>query len=984
MIKCLKIILILLSAVTAAYAANEKGLRIRPLAQEEFNLQPGQILDTTFRITNTTNKEYELIVDVKIPSNWKLITEEFPFYLASNQTKTRKLSVFIPETAPPGNYTIQYLARARKYPAIRDYYSINVNILSSERLTVRLIEIPEYVTAGDDYQASFSVTNKSNRERKIFIEMEDKQSSAFNIEPKNFKLKPGRSQLVTVNIRAIDKTEYKYIKYQRLKFTAKTLLNGGSKSTASVFCSTQIIPLSIDSQKEIPPSAENPKKKVTNAPGYLPHPSPPSADDKITIRLKNAKEAIQTKPRQIVTAVIAIKNYTKQTRQLILDMKLPEDWYLITKDFPFLLHPDQTVSKLVSFFVPQTAAAGQYKVTFIAKDENYPSLRDSCSAYVTVLPVNNLQVKLLEAPKYVIAGDQYETSFLVTNNGNVDYNVITEIYSAKKLPFSFQPKEFTLAPGQSKTVNVTVNTEKDINRKLKHFIRLTAQAQQKGETKIKAQSSTRIEILPRISGSKDKYHRIPSELKFTYVSENNADATSGLQVELQGQGTLDEERKKHIKFRFRGPDIQDESIFGRRDEYFLSYWTKDYELHLGDRSFSLSPLTENYLYGRGIEGILHIDQKFDLGAYYLQTRWLNTKTYETAAFINYLMDDKQKIGLNLLRKTRNEDTDYIFSLYSHLRPAKDTNLELEYALGPGTDYKDNAYLARLYGKNKFFSYYVKLNHAGPDYPGYYNDLDYISTGLTIPLNRRLRINAAFRREKNNLDLDPALYSAPLEKYYQLGLDYKIFKDTTVSIDFKGRDRKDRLQNPDFDYDEKHFRFALAQNLGRLTLNTAAESGKTKNYLTNQTVDTKRYTLSAYYCPNREQTYSGYLYYDDDSSFTGESKKSITIGANAGLEIAKKTSLKFSFQTNDYQSSSFGDRDNFQLKLTHTFKNDNKLSILARYTEYQNSIIEDETSMMLQYSVPVGIPVYKKNPSAPSRDLSSTNNLKILSENVSLH
>ncbi len=671
------------------------------------------------------------------------------------------------------------------------------------------------------------------------------------------------------------------------------------------------------------------------------------------------KELIETEPRQIVTTAFRITNSTDKKREFISEVKLPKGWALITKDFPFELNPNETDTKLVSFFVPQATLAGKYEITYLVRDRKYPSIRDFYTIYAVVLPVVKLEVQLLDAPEAVIAGEDYKASFVIVNQSNTENAVRIKIDSSGNLPFAVDADTFRLAPGESKKVNVTVKTDTEITEILRHRLQLTVEAVEDSKTKAEAKSASSVEILPRISGVEDNFHRIPAELTFRYVSQKNEERQSGLQTELRGGGTLDEEGKKHIQFRFKGPDIQEKTTFGERDEYFLELRTEDYELGFGDRSYSLSSLTENYLYGRGLEGKLNINDDFSLGAYHMKTRWREPATEETAAYMDYLINDKYKVGMNYLRKNRDGKVSNITSVEGELEPFKNTQLDLEYALGPGGTKEDNAYLTRLYGRSNWLRYYLKLTHAGPDYPGYYSGFDYVSGGVTLPIDKHLRLNASFRRQKNNLDLDPSFYSAPLEKYYQFGLDYKMKTNTTFSFDWLSRDRRDQLDSPKFDYQDNTFRFGVGQSFKKLTLRGSAELGETKNKLDHTTSDSEKYTASAHFSPTNKQSYSGYLYYDKNSDFTGEDRRSTTVGVSARYKIAKRTSFSYALRTNDYQGSAQGGRDNLELRLSHTFANENKLSILARQIRYKNSNSEDDTAVMIQYTIPLGPPVARK-------------------------
>lgn len=359
-------------------------------------------------------------------------------------------------------------------------------------------------------------------------------------------------------------------------------------------------------------------------------------------------ELFETEPKNIVTATFEVTGASDEELEFVSDVKLPEGWKLIIPSFPFRLAPNGTEIRLVSFFVPQTALAGQYEIIYRVNSVKYPSISDFAKNYVAVLPVTRLKIKVLEAPEYAVAGEEYQVSFMILNESNVETAVGIKIDSGENLPFIVDDERFQLAPGKLKTVKVAVKTDAKLEKILKHRLQLTACALE--DEKIKAQAASWVEIIPRISGSLEKFHRIPATITFRQVSERkNEEDKSGFQAEVSGRGTLDEEGKKHVEFLFRVPDAREKSNLGERDKYFFGYWTEDRALYLGDRSYSLSPLTENNLYGRGIEGNMKIDS-LNLEAWHMKTLWLDPEKEQTAFHFDYLFRDRHRMGLNLLKK----------------------------------------------------------------------------------------------------------------------------------------------------------------------------------------------------------------------------------------------------------------------------------------------------------------------------------------------
>jgi len=331
-------------------------------------------------------------------------------------------------------------------------------------------------------------------------------------------------------------------------------------------------------------------------------------------------------------------------------------------------------------------------------------------------------------------------------------------------------------------------------------------------------------------------------------------------------------------------------------------------------------------------------------------------------------------------------------LYGQLSLIENTDVELEHAYGVknnnGSE-DDHATLLGVTGYQRSISYAFKYIHAGPDYPGYYSDMDYLSVGLAAPLGERLRLNTAFRQQKNNLDLDPTLTSAALDRYRQVGLGYKFTTGTHLSLEYRNRNREDRLPSPTFDYKEDTLRFSLSHRFKKFNLTASGESGKTKNELTDQTSILQRYTTSAYFRPTQRQSYSGYLSYDTHSNLAGQKSPRITAGLNSFYRIADRTSLNISVQIEDYLESGNGEssedslgsgneegsmdysgsgneeRHNLELGLTHTvrskieFFDNNKISVTSWYSSHQYSEKDDEMSFLLTWTIPFGLPVSRK-------------------------
>ena len=231
---------IMFLALTAPYvAAADEGLEVRPAGGELFQVRPREIVTTTFRVTNRTDENRLFISEVELPEGWRLITEDFPFELKPHESVAKLVSFLVPETTSIGRYKIKYVVRAREYPAIRDFHTIEVIVLPG-RKEKEPQETPPYAIAGEDYRICFSVTNNSQAEDIITISVESSEDIPLTVDSQKFKLGPGQSRIITVTVRP-DAGIAKKLKH-RLRVTAQIGQSGKPETQASAVHSMEIAP----------------------------------------------------------------------------------------------------------------------------------------------------------------------------------------------------------------------------------------------------------------------------------------------------------------------------------------------------------------------------------------------------------------------------------------------------------------------------------------------------------------------------------------------------------------------------------------------------------------------------------------------------------------------------------------------------------------------------------------------------------------------
>jgi hypothetical protein len=248
-------------------------------------------------------------------------------------------------------------------------------------------------------------------------------------------------------------------------------------------------------------------------------------------------------------------------------------------------------------------------------------------------------------------------------------------------------------------------------------------------------------------------------------------------------------------------------MFGQYDEYKLNYLTSDIDVRSGDQSYSLSPLTSNYHYGRGAGIDLHIQESpIGFGGYYLKERWRTPDLKETALYVTGMVTDSIQMRLNYLNKETDayekvdSIQDNIWSLEARYRLKERMNIQMEYAYSDRDrqrGVKDDAYRIEWDGSIAKTGYYrIAKFHAEPNYYGYYHDTDSSYASLSYPLGARLQGHLSFNRWiRTNLDLS-ARYLSTLptgnpvggrcniirsQKIWSLSVDYGHFQLVMTSI-----------------------------------------------------------------------------------------------------------------------------------------------------------------------------------------------------------
>jgi hypothetical protein len=672
-------------------------------------------------------------------------------------------------------------------------------------------------------------------------------------------------------------------------------------------------------------------------------------------------ELIQTEPNKTVTTVFRVTNTSTGDHEFVPEAGLPEGWKLVTQDFPFRLSENGMEIKIVSFYIPQNTTAGLYEIDYRVKDRQFPSIEDQFRLSVRVIPYRKITVRPIEPPRSAVAGESYVVRMLVHNESNVSDSAVVEVKSNMGYPVSAAPTVFALNKGEMKDIAVSVQTDPKLSYISKDHLQVTVRLLR--DKQVVASDLVSVDLFPRITGTSDSFHRIPATVTLSQVFGNDGRTVNGgngygFQGEIEGGGTLAEGSDKTLQFRLRGPDIYQTSIYGQHDEYVFSLSSKHGAIHIGDRPYSLSTLTDQSRYGRGIEGQWQFGHT-QIGGFYHRTRWYTPSIGELSGYVKYKPAAAATIGLNALRQNQGGREDGLVSMTGSYSAGRNFQAEAEAAAGGDGKKTPGGYYLKLAGQTSRFYGFMDLIYTDPGFPGYFKDTRFLSGGFSVDLMENFRLNAAYRYEKQKYTIDTTLYSAPLGRFAQVGLNYRLPGGTSVLAELVRQSREDRYLFSRFNYAETLFRIKLSKAFSILSFDGSIEAGRTEDRILDRTAGTQRYSGSMFLHPSGLYSCRVYAYYDDNRRYGGDRSNRLTLGFDAEANPFRDTQVKVHYQNNHSPENYYLDRDLFEIQLSKNWNQRHLIGLRARQTIVRNSFSRKEAAFLLDYRLNLGIPVSRK-------------------------
>ncbi|HEY6953573.1 MAG TPA: hypothetical protein VI758_14290, partial [Bacteroidota bacterium] len=535
---------------------------------------------------------------------------------------------------------------------------------------------------------------------------------------------------------------------------------------------------------------------------------------------------LESRPGTVAAVGIKVTNTAVQKRQYQSQLVLPQGWKVVARDFPFELQPSESDVRLVSFSIPSDAPARTYTIRYTIQTELPAHHEATGTIVVVVAPVVELELKLLNAPRFAVTGSTFKTDFLLTNKGNSPAAVMLRFRSSQNFVVKSDSSLLHLSPRETRQVQAGVSTDPTLGR-INHTLELEAIFA--NDTTVRSKVSSVVEVVPRSSRVDEQYHEYTVHAKVREVGQDGKFAAQG---EVSGYGSLNEKETDRLEFLFRGPETQTASILGQRDEYRLSYHTKEFDVFGGDLNYSLSTLTEVGRYATGAGGRATVGN-LSFGGFFNETRWYVPSQREAGGFLNYDVYNNATLGINYLRKREQFSSD-ITTVRALVSPMAGSNLDLEYGTSAKDGKRDAAYSARFNGSRPWIAYDARYVHAGTDFGGYYRDVDFYSASVNLQPIRNLNFQAFASQDRRNLtrdsvqvlSADTIRVNAPRNGLYQAGIGWSDF----VSVSVRRMTQQDVLENPTFKRQDDAILTRLGYNFRNVNLSANIDLGTTSDQL----------------------------------------------------------------------------------------------------------------------------------------------------------
>ena len=615
---------------------------------------------------------------------------------------------------------------------------------------------------------------------------------------------------------------------------------------------------------------------------------------------------------------------------------------------------------IVPIRIAHETAQGDYTVSLEITDVSN-NRTFTISAPITIARLANITVNLVSAPEYVRAGQSIQSDFLIKNNGNTTETIFVESNTVFD-----QPKTFQLQPGAIRMVSVLKPTSPNLGKNEIFNTALSVFTNSNPDHKINAYSSTTIiSIKPT---DDDIYFRYPITASVSYIGMNQrGQYQGGFQAEVAGSSHLKKDHSDMLFFRALTPNPVELSAYTQYEAYFVGYKNKNLYVHLGDKSYSASYLTEFSRYGRGVE--LRLDlHKFSIGGFFNRPRFFENIKEEWNVFSKFRPIEGIEMTAGYLYKEAPSVQDGTFGRPKYsiarlpyfkttARIAKNITIAGEIAYSSTDRSEGIGYMLEGQGYLKNITLATSYIKTNPEFAGYFSETNMFNGNGQVRVLKNLFITGNYIQDAKNYQRDTLYLSAPYRKYTQMGLRYQYLQTGYIALYNGFQKYDDRMEQKKFNYEEKFARIDISQKIGAFNVNIESYWGKTNNILNAFSGNSSYYTANLGF-DKFNTSINIYGSYYKTSRYQSANQKMLYYGGNIMSRFSNNSYVSLYYQNNYQPEEYYKDRNLFELRYHQRIYKTHSIDLSGRYMLQRGALNNKDFIVSIRYAAGINMPLKK--------------------------
>lgn len=609
------------------------------------------------------------------------------------------------------------------------------------------------------------------------------------------------------------------------------------------------------------------------------------------------------------------------------------------------------------------AEAGQGVYSVILNGTNrYDGTHFTKTLQVTISGSRKLSLTSLNSPEFIRAGETIQASFLLKNSGNVTEKLILESKNA----VVDHDASITLAPNESKVIGIYKVTNAELGQN--EFQNLNLSVYSLDNPKENQVAYVSVKIISVKPVEEDIYHRLPVSASLSFIGMKNMGVyQDGFQGEIYGKGSLDKENKNQIEFHAVTANPVEFNSFTQYEEYFVNYKRNNFFVHLGDKTYSASYLTEFARYGRGAE-VRYDFKRFSVGGFYNHPRFFRDIKNEFNVYSTFKIRKESEITAGYLYKVprkgemnfgniRLDSEAHLPYTTGKFKISKNIVLSGEAAYSKTEQMEGTAYMAQAQATFERFNGNLMYMRASPKFAGYFTNTSTFNGNLQYRISKKLNVFGNYTQDAKNFQRDTLFYAAPYRSFLQYGIQYKYIPSGFITFYNGFQKYQDRLEPKQFDYYEQYFKVSVDQQIGKFLVNLQGQFGKTNNYLSGFNGNSSFYTTNISF-EKFKTSFSIYASYAITSRYQMQNEKQVYYGARIFSRFSERTSLSLFYQNNYMPEEYFRDRNLFEVLFHQKLFRGSELDVSGRYSLQRGELGNKDFIFSLRYTLRLNVPVQK--------------------------